>query len=143
MKNGTALSVEGGADLERALASLANDVSDKIARQAARAGSVVLRDAIKDLVPRGPGKHGKHGRDEIRISQPRKAVKTGFTEKGYFEYQITRGNAFWLDFREWGTSHQSAQPMFRPAFDANQQRAADAVAEKLRDGITRAARSKG
>lgn len=149
--NGTALSIEGGPDLERALAGLANEISDKVARKAARAGAVVIKDAIKDNVPLGPGnpkiRHTKdgervvtdygHGRDNIKVFQPSGKTKALFTNKGYFEFQITRGDAFWLDFREHGTVHQRAQPMFRPGFDSAAPRAADTVGAVLKAGIER------
>lgn len=138
--NGTALAIEGGPELERALAGLANEVSDKLARAAARKGTVVIRDAIKGNVPIGPGKHGHHGRDQIRMSQPKKATKGSFTERGYFEFQVTRGDAFWLDFREHGTAHQGAQPMFRSGFDSSVDRARDVVGEVLKAGILRLAK---
>ena len=136
-RNGTALSIEGGADLERALAGLANAVSDRIARSAARAGAVVLKDAIKENVPLGPGKHGHHGRDQIKVSQPARKSKSAFADRGYFEFQITRGDAFWLDFLEHGTVHQRAQPMFRPGFDSAAPRATDAVGDALKAGIAK------
>ena len=141
--NGVSLSIEGGPELERALAALANEVSDKIAKQAARGGAVVLRNAIKDMVPVGLATHGFHARDQIKIVQPKSKSKGGFTEKGYFEFQVTRGKAFYLDFREFGTKHQQAIPMFRPAFDANQRAAADKVEEVLRAGIEIQVRKSG
>lgn len=155
--NGVSLSIGGGAELERRLKGLSEEVVKRLALRAARAGSRLMKDAIAAAAPLGPGKaklrrtrsgdlvvadYG-HLRDNIRMRLPSKRARSGAEAGGLFEFIITTGQAFWGRFLEEGTAKMAPRPWMRPAFDATADPATDRVGEVLKTGIDAWVRKNG
>ncbi|MEO0033519.1 MAG: hypothetical protein RIS94_3277 [Pseudomonadota bacterium] len=150
------LTYSGHGDLKDALEGLSQEMGEKAGDMAARSAANLLRDAIREKTPLGPGKPKRrktksgevreydygHGRDNIKVRAQSRRVRATFKANGVFQFTVTAGNAFWLRFRELGTIHQSAKPFFRPAWDGNADRAVEKMGEVLKKAIARFEKAK-
>ncbi len=112
----------GLAGIEKDLQLLSKAETKQVIRQANRAGATVFRDAVRDDAPEDKGILKKN----VVVT----GVK-GDTSAGV----IVKNKAFYWRFSELGTSKEAAIPFIRPAFDSNQDQAADAVIEKMMEAI--------
>jgi HK97 gp10 family phage protein len=112
----------------------------RVLNGAVRAGATVLRKEIKAAAPvdadkRSPASE-KYGRlkDNIRVLR----LKFGVPKTSAM-YRVDTGRAFWGYFLEFGTRFIAARAWFRPAVDANFDRAVNQMKERLASGIEREA----
>jgi len=115
------IQVIGGERVDRALAALGEAASD-VLEQAAQAGAEPVRESAERLAPELTGK----------LSE---SIVQVILELSDSEVEIAVGpdkEAFWGLYQEFGTPHHPAQPFLRPAFDENQERILEAIADELR-----------
>lgn len=137
-----------GADqLNKTLKQLPGELSQKVYMQSLRKGAVIVRDEAKQRAPYGTDfekrsyvkkkkgvatTHFVKLRDEIRITV---TTKTDIS----FAVAVHVGAAYWGMFQEYGTSHMSARPWLRPAFDATAEQAINTIGQSLGQGVERTA----
>jgi HK97 gp10 family phage protein len=152
--------VSGLSELKRALSELPNRVATKQLRAAVLSGAVIVRDAAKIIAPistgpvatghpppgtlrraiymarsnrdRGPGKEVAHV--FVRQAPNGSAGKKGVKKYGKLDAYYWR----WVEF---GTSKMAAHPFMRPAFEANKERAVEAIKTRLAQGVEDEARA--
>jgi len=136
----------GVSEMENALKLLPARVAERELIRAARAGSQVVRKAVKAAAPRSgqtpeqrsrrtsSGKNYGALANNIRVTTRTKGKRHSV------EVAIHTGNAFWGMFLEFGTSRMAPRPFFAPAWDKSRDAALAAVAETLASGIDRTAK---
>lgn len=145
------LIISGGKKLDELLKTLAPKVQKNVMRSAARAGAVVYRDRVKELVP-------------VHLGELKKSIRiTTKSQKGIVSASLKAGNkkAWYAKLVEFGTrphtikpkdakaleiggvvveqvEHPGAQqrPFMRPGADASHAAALAAVVSKLRERLT-------
>ena len=134
------ISVSGGADLSRALASL-GDESTVAGRRALRSAAKELQTALIAAAPRGTGDAQSENRrrygqlfKNIRVREAR-ALRNNTVVM-----TVSSGDAFWARFLEFGTVRMKAKPWFRPVWDRMQNRLVSGIGTQLGIQIERAAR---
>lgn len=130
-------------NLAEDLAVLSKAETKKVLNQAARAGAEVIRDAVEEAAPKRTGKLARNIVVVSRKSGPGEAVAgvhiRGTNPNGTNSDNTTKGasrnNAFYWRFIELGTSKMPANPFVRPAYDTNQELAAQAGFDELNKAI--------
>ena len=112
----------GLAGIEKDILKLSKAETNQVKRQATRAAATVFRNEARKNAPEDKGVLKKN----IVVA----GVK-GDTAAGV----AVKGKAFYWQFSELGTSKQAAVPFIRPAYDVNQDKAAEAAIEKLIEGV--------
>lgn len=128
--------VENPQALINTLNALSLVASESVLRQAAVAGARVIFDEVKLRAPVGDVTYERKGgthlpgtlRDSILI-----AYDKGQSLEGKIaSYIVTWSKeAFYGRFIEYGNSKMAAQPFLRPAFEAKQKSADDAISEVI------------
>lgn len=121
-------------NLAEDLAVLSKAETKKVLNQAARAGAEVIRDAVAEGAPKRTGKLARNIVVVSRKSGPGEAV-AGVHIRGTTTKGASRNNAFYWRFIELGTSKMPANPFVRPAYDTNQELAAQAGFDELNKAI--------
>lgn len=109
--------VIGGKELAQAFRALPDAVQKRVLLSAARStGRVVAKD-FADATPRGP-----RGRERSPASEKYGAayenVKVRKLRGTALGVLVNWGRAFWMRFREFGTSQQPPRPVMRPLWDS-------------------------
>lgn len=143
--------IPGSKKLDDLLKTLPGKVQKNVMRSALRAGAVVYRDKVKELVPVHLGELKKSVRVTTKLKNGelsaslkagnRKAWYATLVEFGTRPHKIVAKNAKALEIggvvvRE--VEHPGAQqrPFMRPGADAGHAAALDAVVKKLRERLT-------
>lgn len=131
--------VTGLADARKVLKQLPERVQKRVMGAATRAGATLLRQETRRAAPVGDepsAMSAKYGRlkDNIRVLRLKRDVPEGGAL-----YRVDTGSAPWGYWREYGTSHQPAQPWFRPAVDGAFARVVNRIKERLARGVEREA----
>lgn len=129
--------------LSEDLEVLSKSETKRVLNEAARAGAEVLRSAVEENAPERTGKLKRNIIVLGRKSGPGEAVagvhirgtnpagtNSDVTTKG-----TSRNNAYYWRFIEMGTSKMPANPFVRPAYDTNQELAAQAGFDRLNAAI--------
>lgn len=115
----------------------------KAMRPAAQAGAQVFYDEVRQRVPVSAAPH-KSGKKTYNPGTLRKAIYQAFADKesgdGRAMYRVSwnKTHAFYGRFLEFGTSKMAAKPFLRPAFDAAQAKALDAVKQRMQAEVSKA-----
>ncbi|WAT01519.1 HK97-gp10 family putative phage morphogenesis protein [Rouxiella chamberiensis] len=125
------------------LDTLSKSETKQVLNKAARAGAEVLRAAVENNAPVRTGKLKRNVVVLSRKSGPGEAVAgvhiRGTNPSGTNSDTTTKGssqnNAFYWRFIELGTSKMPANPFVRPAYDTNQELAAQAGFDMLNAAI--------
>lgn len=125
------------------LDTLSKSETKQVLNKAARAGAEVLRAAVEKNAPVRTGKLKRNVVVLSRKSGPGEAVAgvhiRGINPSGTNSDTTTKGssrnNAFYWRFIELGTSKMPANPFVRPAYDTNQELAAQAGFDMLNAAI--------
>ncbi len=135
--------VKGLAELQRTLAELPSRIQEKVLVGATSAGAKVLQDEMTARAPvRQDGELKKLGRNSTKARLPgflkasigrKRTDRRSGTQVSYAVGVL--GRAFYAIFYEFGSRHQTARPFIRPAAEAKQDAAVEAMAAKLRAGI--------
>jgi len=139
------------ADLNSALEALGVELATKAGVSASRKAANLLRDALREAAPFGPGrdktwrlKSGElgranygHLRNNIRVRRV-KAKK-----QHHIVFNVTTGRAFWGSFLEFGTVNMRARPWFRPTIERLYGDLLDAQMVELSAAVARSARRHG
>ena len=128
--------IEGGAELDAALARIGRDIETRIAKNAIGAGARKVRDRAKQLAPVDTG----NLRDAIKVRRANKrygaavadVVVTGGSTK-------LKNDAWYASLVEFGTVNSPAHPFLRPALDASQPLVLTAVADSIRKQLAKQA----
>jgi hypothetical protein len=132
--------VEGGPELAKALEALDAKIKRDYAKDALKAGGMVIRDEWAARVPVGVAPADPHPGAYRQAMEQDDAVKVGGTKagasgtvrpglvSGLADNEQPRVYAAVLEFKE-------GEPSARPAFDASRDAAADAVGESLSRSI--------
>jgi HK97 gp10 family phage protein len=131
--------VSGGAELARAFRELGAVPQKRLLSTATQATARQVARDFKAATPIGPrGKDRspaseKYGAaiDKIKVRRPRGSV---------IGRRVNWGTAFYLRFREFGTSHQRPRPVFRPLWDSNVGKYVQHLTEQLAKGVQREAK---
>lgn len=133
----------GAEEVERAL----HEMGAKLAKQALGdaldyAGSV-LQTALSEVAPvyEGTAKGSPHPATQLQQDIRRKVRVDLSTGEGRVVVGPSK-HSFFGSFREFGTSHEPAQPWLRPAFDSHAQEALDIFCKVLAAHIADAAKGK-
>lgn len=136
------IKIVGLEGVEDALAEAGPKLAKRALREGLKAGAEVFIEAAKANAPvlkegtpqRYPG--------ELRDSIIEKTVLSSSAGSGEAivgpEYKKQDGEqspGVWGRFVEFGSIHGDAQPYMRPAFDSEKDRALDAFAAKMREGV--------
>jgi HK97 gp10 family phage protein len=117
--------IEGAEELNEALRDVGDSVTGIIVRQAAEAGANVIAEEAQRLAPVDEGDL----RDSIK-AKPRRI------QQGRAQFEIGPGGDAWYGkLVELGTEKMPAKPYLRPAFDAKQEEAQQAVADAIRAAL--------
>lgn len=118
------MKVEGGDELVQALMSLSTRASRQMLRDALLAVGEPMRRDIARKAPREPGKPDLA--EHVEIAQTRVG------ERNDVSVGIGVPRGFFYDwFLEYGTVHMSAQPFYRPTFDAQVNRTINQLGEAI------------
>lgn len=132
--------VAGLSEARRLLKQLPEKVQNKVLIDSVRAGTDIIHKAVKASAPQSTNRRSKasymygHLKENIRMFK----LKFNVPEETVI-FRVNTGDAFWARFLEYGTRFMPARPWFRPAVDANAERAVSAMKEKLAQGIEREA----
>lgn len=142
----TTVKVEGGDELLRKLERIGLDVS-QVLEAAAKAGAEVIVDGANPLAPApkilAQTMERNRLRVEVAVGPPDEKWHWRFFETGVQSHEITGTPLAFVDegklYVVGGVRHpgMAARPFLRPAFDAGESRAVDAVGEKLRRTVER------
>lgn len=124
--------IQGARELDRVLKKLPKQVRGKVLRQALMAGARVIAKAMRARVPEVTGV----GKKSIATRRDREGERGGASVAAKVG-PLRR--AFYLMFREFGTSHQPARPWARPAFEESKRAALDKIGKALGKSIKKAA----
>ena len=131
-------------ELDAQIAKIVDTVTAKSLRKASSAGGEVFRKQVRANAPvrqeeglKGNSFHKVRGKTVI--GRPKgylkkhigKQVKMNYVEKSCEVYVGPMRSAFYGNFDELGTSHQSAHPFMRPAFDAKKEEVVTVFGETL------------
>ena len=125
------LGLDGLAELENDLKRLSQKEQDQVMRKAVMSGARIIRDEARR---RAPVRTRKLKRNIVTQAVKGNNVTAGVTVRTEGKAR-NPNNAFYWRFQELGTKHQPAKPIFRPAFDAKVEEAADAAGAVLVKGI--------
>lgn len=142
-------SLNGVADVTRALQALNAESATKVGTVATREGAKIIQAAFVDAAPVGTD-------DTVRTRTTKKGVKVTAdygrlrdnitirkvrgTNQHQIKFSIGVGHAFWGLLLEFGTRFMAAQPWMRPAFDAVVATVLADLAKNIGVGFTREAR---
>jgi hypothetical protein len=112
-------SVSGGKELARAFRELGAVPQKRVIMTASRSTGRVVHKDFHGITVRGPrgqdqspaSKQYGTAEDKLIVSRLRKALGV----------KVHFGSAFYMRFREFGTSHQPPRPRYRPLWDRNVQ----------------------
>lgn len=114
------------------------EAAQEAVRPAAQAGAQVFYDEVKLRAPESAKAHStKNKKLTYQPGNLKKAIYQAFADKQSTDdravYRISwnKDKAFYGRFIEFGTSRMPARPFLRPAFDAMQSRAVEAVEAKM------------
>jgi HK97 gp10 family phage protein len=138
------LDFSGLADIARDLELLSRAESNKVLRDASRAGAEVIRGAVIDHAPERTGKLKKNVVILTQRSKRRGEIISGVHIRG--RNLRTRNsdnsmkasdprNAFYWRFVELGTINMPAHPFIRPAFDMTEELAAQVAMKHMNQAI--------
>jgi HK97 gp10 family phage protein len=143
------MKITGGDELAKVLRQLPEEISEKVIKQSLQAGATYLKDEMRAAAPYGTGSkerfatlvHTKHG-DYMHLHHLRDMIKTRvmIATNISCEIIVTVGKGFWGMFDEFGSSHQSARPWFRPVFDRTKTQVVDIVGRQIGLSIEKAAK---
>lgn len=124
------MEVKGFDELEKAIKELRLDFDKELKKAIRRAGKKVLEDARRNFARNYQQRTGK-GLESIKlVVKERKDFLTAVITAG-------GGDAYYMPFLEFGTSHQEARPYLRPAIDDNRQGIVDDIKKELQKAIVR------
>lgn len=126
-----AYSFTGGAQLEKALRGLGNEIAGRLGLNATRAGARVIANGAKVNAPVRTGDL----RDSIRTFDDRDTNRAGGRERTVF----IGSRLFYAYFVEVGTLHVPARSFLRKAIDERANDAVDQLSQNLGNGIEREA----
>ncbi|MCD5391163.1 HK97 gp10 family phage protein [Escherichia coli] len=138
------LDFSGLADIARDLELLSRAESNKVLRDASRAGAEVIREAVIDVRQSEPGKLKKNVVILTQRSRRRGEIISGVHIRGR---NLRTGNsdnsmkasdprnAFYWRFVELGTINMPAHPFIRPAFDTTEELAAQVAMKHMNQAI--------
>ena len=141
------LDFSGLGDLAKDLERLSHAESNKVLRDATRAGAGVLAEEVRD---RAPVLTGKTKRNVVVVTQrdrQRGEISSGVHIRGInpetgnsdnSKKANNPKNAFYWRFVELGTSNMQSHPFVRPAFDSRLEDAAGAAMNRLNRAIDQA-----
>lgn len=143
--------LHGAKEMEAVLKQLPDYISKRVVTGALRSGAKVVLEEARRLAPVG---HESKGRVRLRTTKKGKVTiaNYGKLKLNLRIVDITRkrehsatmavsvGKAFWGMFLEFGTRFMAKRPFMRPAFEATQYAALDAIGKSLGDGIEKAAK---
>lgn len=123
MANRFRVSVEGGEELARKLATLSEQMAGGELAVATRLGAEVVAEEAAQRAPRGrTGKLARSMTTKVKkITPTRATVLAGPSSEGFYGR-----------FLEFGTSYIKARPFLRPAFDTKKDEAAKVIGDYLR-----------
>lgn len=145
--------VEGLRQIADALNKLDKKVSTKIARKAARAGALLIRDEAKRRVPVDTGllkqnivvkKFRDRGEGNVRYGIGLISSKAVYRDnkvnrrKGRVGQSYYRDKTFYGHMVEFGTIKMKAKPFLRPAFETQKEKAVDVVKQTLLEELDKA-----
>lgn len=135
-------SVKGGKELAQAFRALDNALQEKVMLSAARNVAGQVRRDFKAATPVGPrGKDRSPASEKYGSAQENVMARRNRRQKRHqVAMRVFWGAAFWMRFREYGTSHQPPRPIFRPLWDGNLQTYLDRFTKALAMAMQREAR---
>lgn len=156
------IKIEGLSELKKELKNLSDREAKNITNSALRAGASTINKSVKSNVPTDSGnlkkfikvkKRRSRNKNEIRFSispQIKKidfktiqgGVSSGYRAKLDALRRQKDAGAWYFYFLEFGTKHQKAQPMFRPAFDSTNKSVTDDITRKMAQRIEKISNSK-
>jgi HK97 gp10 family phage protein len=117
--------LEGADDLDKALKKLGDRTTGLLLKQAAEKAAQIVADEAKELAPKDTGDLAESIQAEVhKVQNGRAQFNIGFGRK-----------EFYGTFHELGNEKLPASPFLRPALEAKQEEAAEAVEELLRDAL--------
>jgi HK97 gp10 family phage protein len=136
MSNAFTVKVTGLDVVERRLKGLGPDISKKVLRNSVAAGARVVRKAAEGRVPVDTGtlKRSLYIKQIREESNPSKQTYYVGSRHGK-KYQKKGLDAYYFPFVEFGTEKMAARPFLRPAFESSKDAAANAIGEKLKQGV--------
>lgn len=131
--------ITGGKELAQAFRALPPAIQKRVLLSAARSTGRIV---AKDFVAATP--HGPRGPDRSPASEQYGAafenVRVKKLRGAAIGVRVNWGKAFWMRFREFGTSHQPPRPVMRPLWDSNVGAYGQKFVEFLAKGIAREAK---
>lgn len=151
----TIIEVKGLRELGESMRSLSSKVSTRIASSATGAAAGVIKKKTVANIVRNESKNGSavdtgSMRDAVIVKKLPKGEAQAtsahiVTFRGRGKPENKKGQriarAPHAHFPEFGTVNMPAEPSLRPAFDTEKMRALDVMADRLRKGIAKAAKS--
>lgn len=147
MTKRTDFTLQGVAELKKALAELGPHMATKVGQAANNRAGKVLAEKIKAAAPVGdPDTSRTYGRKdgsvvEVDYGHLRDNIKARRVKSRTAHTVVTvvtAGKAFWAKFLEFGTRKMPAKPFWRPAQDAAANDIVNAQLAELRKGLERA-----
>lgn len=121
------LHIDGLQQLDRQLHSLPDKVAGRALAAAVRAGARVVRDAARERAPVQTG--------TLQANIVIRNERSGSDAEKTALVAVRNHPAYYWRFVEFGTRKMAAHPFLRPAFDACEREAVDAITEKLEQRI--------
>lgn len=140
----TTVSISGLKELDEALGQLSKATARGVLRRVGLKALQPVADTARALAPVDEGAL----RDSIGVGTKltrrqaalhRKAVRSGESEKSFWEGFAGAGGLPQAITQEFGTVNHGPQPFLRPAYDANKDRMLETIKRDLGDEIQKAA----
>jgi HK97 gp10 family phage protein len=125
--------MEGGRELDAALAELGTDVATRIGVEAVREAAEALQETWQRVAPFDPDR--KAGRSYGHLRANIRVRREGTDNANVIAFRVSTGDAFWGNFLEFGTVKMAARPWARPAVESMKQELVTIQSTVLRAGI--------
>lgn len=142
------MQLQGFAELAKALKELGPRIAKNGLRAATSAGAAVIRNEARSRAPVDTGEMRK----DIQMKRERDTqggdtfaasysvfVRSGKKSRMSGKARNIDKDSFYWKFIEFGTSKMAAKPFLRPAFEAQKEKAVDAIGKKLDERIQKEA----
>jgi HK97 gp10 family phage protein len=131
MAKGLKAGFEGQKELMENMKSLSEEMQVVVKREAIEEAANFLKEEITKRVPVRTGKLKENIITQtVEDNETATEVKLGPSRDGFYGPMV-----------EYGTKKMQAQPFMRPAFDENEERVDEIIAQNIQEGIDKAVKS--